>query len=388
MPAIDEIEAEISHLGHVISAAEDWAPSFYKDPATHQQIIKVETTLDKIMRAYFRDLFDQRLHFYINWGSYTSQVIQGYDVNVLLSDDAFEPESAILMSAVYDQMVTGVSAGALAAESLTRIPLGISSSDEFIQKAARDHVAELVKLTGDESVIRSTKDQIRQALLTGLQLGENQEKVMARIEPIIKNPVRADMIARTEAVNAYGLGTLSFGQETNATGKYWISSSLPCKRCQINIEAGVIALDADFPTGHKAPSCHPRDRCSMGLKHDYDAPITSPKLRHANLETIAQEDITGRPNAEINTAIEKTLKTKTPAAIRDAIRLALMLPVADMPAMLGSIVYNGKSVGEVFYKLGFNPVTKKVERVLIDPAKDPLAMTPEQIAAAIGITGR
>ncbi len=117
-------------------------------------------------------------------------------------------------------------------------------------------------------------------------------------------------------------------------------------------------------------------------------PITQPlkDFESQDLETIAQEDIKGRPNAEVNTAIENLLKSSDPAAKRDAIRLALGLPKEDAAAMLSSITLTGgASVGNHFYKVGFDAATGKIARTLLDPTKDPLKMTAEQIAKIVGI---
>jgi len=104
-----------------------------------------------------------------------------------------------------------------------------------------------------------------------------------------------------------------------------------------------------------------------------------------NLETIAQADIAGRPNAEVNTQIEKLLASKDPAAIRDAIRLGVTLPKDDVAAMLDSITLpNGQSVGSFFYSAKLTP-QGKIAKVLKDKAIDPTKLGIDEIAKIVGL---
>lgn len=104
-----------------------------------------------------------------------------------------------------------------------------------------------------------------------------------------------------------------------------------------------------------------------------------------NLETIAQADIAGRPNAEVNTQIEKLLGSNDPAAIRDAIRLGVSLPKDDVAAMLDSITLpNGQSVGSSFYSAKLSP-QGKIVKVLKDKTKDPTKMSIDDIAKIVGL---
>lgn len=273
LQAINAIEQQISVMGATIAAMEDWAPTYLEHPETHAAIIQVETDLAKSMRGYFRGMAD-RVSGYINWNQYNTEIIKAYEVNVIVSDDALEPEVAILMQAMYDPLESGVVIGAQAAEGIYKIPIGAGAGNEAVMVAARNYIANLVKLNGKQSLVVSTRNKIRTSILTSLQLGETQEQATARLlEKVIKNPVRAAMIARTEAVNAYSQGTLTYGEQTNATKKAWVSSSGPCVICQENIKAGEIAFSDLFPSGHPGPSCHPNDRCGLRLIHDYNAPI-------------------------------------------------------------------------------------------------------------------
>lgn len=104
-----------------------------------------------------------------------------------------------------------------------------------------------------------------------------------------------------------------------------------------------------------------------------------------NLETIAQNDIKGRPNAEVNTQIEKLLKAGDPASLRDAIRLGVSLPKDDVAAMLDSITLpDSSTVGSYFYTVKLGP-TGKIAKVLKDATLDPTKMTIEQIAKIVGL---
>lgn len=86
---------------------------------------------------------------------------------------------------------------------------------------------------------------------------------------------RAEMIARTELVNANAYGSLMGMYESRAMGlnilKGWDSTGEACPICMANTDAGFIKLEKKFPSGHQCPTAHVNCMCvliSKVLKED------------------------------------------------------------------------------------------------------------------------
>jgi len=393
---------EFEKTGNVIRAAEGWSKDYQKSPDTFAKLIKLEGKMERGLIEYFTGLADRAIG-YVNWGGYGFIKADDFQVTVLISDEIKGYEDGLFVQAMYDPIQEAVGLGAQAGDDIYRIPLGITKSSVAVQEAATTQVANLVGKRVDKfgvivdnpnakySVSNTTREEIRRSIQTSLNLGEDQPTASARLRNTIKDPKRASKIAATESVNAYQGGLYTYAKQSGAVGKEWQTIGGACPLCVGNASAGPIPLNDNFPSGDKAPSAHPWDRCGLRFIYPEDpaaSKITSQKpsgLDATDLETIGQADISGRPNAEINTAIEKLLSAKNPAATRDAIALAKQLPETDAVAMLNSITYDGKSIGQAFYTTKFDVATKKISKVLINPNKDPLKMTAAEIAKIAGV---
>lgn len=262
-------ELEIERLGRVIAAAEPWSSEYEKDEDTHNAIIKAESKLETALRAYLRTLSEERIDRIINWYQYMT--IRGadkpaYEVDVTINDDAMEGEISILMNMVYDPMLEAVAVGAMAGEAIYEIPLGMTSTTDTVQDAARKHVATLVT-----QINEGTRGKIRSSIKTSISLGEDQKTASARLNKVIKDPKRAQTIARTEAVNSYSLGLETFGIESGATSKTWQSVPGACAICS-PLDGQTEPIGEDFPSiGRPGPSAHPNCRCGKRLNYENHA---------------------------------------------------------------------------------------------------------------------
>ncbi len=115
------------------------------------------------------------------------------------------------------------------------------------------------------AITESTRDRLRelvtQAVADGWSASQLEEAVR---ESWIFDPARAEMIARTELAMAHQAGTLAAWRRSGVvTGKRWLVSDLHDQDdiCDTNAEAGVIPLDASFPSGDDAPPAHPSCEC-------------------------------------------------------------------------------------------------------------------------------
>jgi len=122
-------------------------------------------------------------------------------------------------------------------------------------------VAELVSGVSD-----TNRKLIREAIKSSLARVENLQDAAERIKKVINNPVRAEMIAQTESVNAYQTGMKNFAVETGAKRKTWEALTGACKVCS-PLDGETVDVDKMVSNGKDQPSAHPRCRC--GLIYEY-----------------------------------------------------------------------------------------------------------------------
>ncbi len=270
--AIDKREAVIEQLTAVIAAAEPWHESYTKDPKTHAKLIKKQAEMERLLRAYFRDLGNDRITKVIDWFAYAS--LKAYDVRVTINNDGFDAEEGILLSTLHDPILASIALGAQAGEANYEIPLGLGEASKSIQKAARETTANLV--TG---INATTKDRIQQAIKTSVELGEDQYAAMARVKNVVNDVNRAAMIARTEAVNAYVTGGQTFATKAGAVSKTWQSVGGACPICA-PLDGVTVAMDAEYPGGDigQGPPAHPNCRCGEAYNFDTGNPDDLPPL--------------------------------------------------------------------------------------------------------------
>jgi len=274
MDKFEAIEDEIEQADILIKAAEKWSPQYKKDPKSQAKLIRFEAKLERILRKYFRDL-SERVPAYVNWSAYAG-FVQAFDVDVLIDDEDLDYEDGLVFNLLYDDYAKGIAIGADAGEVIYKRPIGISETSAAVQRAAREQVAMLVGKKVDKSgrvvdnpradyqISNKTRQDIRESINTSLSLGETIESAKIRLSKTINNPKRAEIIAQTESVNAYQIGLKTFGEESGAVGKEWLSLN-DDDECGDNANAGIIDLNDSFPSGDKEPAAHPRCRCSLRL---------------------------------------------------------------------------------------------------------------------------
>jgi hypothetical protein len=283
MNGLTAVEVEIENLNNVILAAEQWSKQYRKDPETHGKLIKTESRLETVLRRYFKEVAD-RAPTYIHWFKYyalkNSVVAAANDdelkIDVFVSDDIVDQEDMLFFEAIYEPLAQAIALGAQAGETVYSREVGISKTSRVVQKTAQEMIAEMVGKKVDASgqlidnpksnykISDKTRADIRQSIATSLSLGEDQEAATERLRASIKNPKRAGLIARTEAVNGYQRGLLAMGLDSGAVGKEWQSINND-DSCGMNAAAGMIKIDETFPSGHLAPAAHPNCRCSLRL---------------------------------------------------------------------------------------------------------------------------
>lgn len=252
-----------------IHAAEEWQESYKADPDSFRHLLVLGARLETASAEYLHDLAT-RAQGYVDW-SRLPEPIKADSGPVLNNDDpVWKIEETILTAAIIDIITELVATGAVAGEALYGYTAGYSAIgyatlDTAIQNAARWHTAQLVS-----QVTNTSRDLIRQAVAKSIAMGEDVHEARLRILEVIDNPIRAELIAQTEPVNAYQTGLKHYAKTTGAKTKTWDGLSGACKICSPVI-GKTLPIDDLFQLGNgkelDRPAGHPRCRCS--LIYDY-----------------------------------------------------------------------------------------------------------------------
>ncbi|NTV01926.1 MAG: hypothetical protein HGB04_03960 [Chlorobiaceae bacterium] len=153
---------------------------------------------------------------------------------------------------------------------------------------ARDRAAEMVGMkwvdgelvtnpNAEWAITDSTRDVlealVQDAIDNGIGTKELRDNI---IESTAFSPERAEMIARTEIINAYEGGGRATADQAKEIGldmvKDWLTSGeeSTCDICQENADAGTLELDEEFPSGDQHPAAHPRCECCC-IYHEREA---------------------------------------------------------------------------------------------------------------------
>ncbi|MFN3008607.1 phage minor head protein [Mycolicibacterium wolinskyi] len=249
-----------AELTQGIRASEEWTPSYRRHPETFKALLRYEAQLDGQVAEYLAGLAE-RAPQYVDW-TLVPEPIKAASSPLANKDDAVWAGEAIdLTNAVIDALTMLTVTGAQFGELEYGITLGVDSLTDWILTAAREHTAGLVSQVTD-----TNRKLIQEAIKRGIALGENRDAMVARIRKVINNPVRAEMIAQTESVNAYQSGLMNFGLETGAKRKVYEALAGACQICA-PLDGETVAITKTFSNGVDHPPSHPRCRCSSFLEY-------------------------------------------------------------------------------------------------------------------------
>lgn len=272
---MDQLEREAIRLTAMLSAAEDWAPLYFKTPKQHAQLIQAEARMQVALVRLFRSM-QRGATAFVNWDMYGYQSRLDYNLDVIVNEHQIDQNDGLVIKVTVNTVQDMAAAGFTASELLAGAPQGLPSTSALIQKLAIDQVAALVGKTvkddgtiidnpnAEYNIIDTVRNDIVQAVKTSLGLGETTEEAIARMRQVINPEERAALIAQTESVNAYQAGVMGFGGISGAVGKQWYDAGAK-DLCLQNTQAGPIAFRDAYPTGVMAPTQHPRCRCSQRL---------------------------------------------------------------------------------------------------------------------------
>jgi hypothetical protein len=280
---------ELERLTAVLLAAEDWAPAYQNAPQQHVSLIKTTARLQRLTMVHFRDIAKEAPSF-IDWYAYARAVIEqknslksseilAYDVNVVVNQDAVNQQDQAFIKLVFNTVATATELGATSMETEHGVPLGLDSTHNIIQKLTSEQLANLVGMKVDDngilvpnpnpaySIDETTRDKIVSSIQNSIQVGNTQQEAADALGDVISNPVRADMIARTETVRAYANGRQTYAEQSGAQAKSWQNFGAT-DVCVDNTNDGWIALGANFASGVPNVPTHPNDRCIVIYSYD------------------------------------------------------------------------------------------------------------------------
>ncbi len=244
------------HLTVAIRGSEEWHPSYKKNRASFKALIEHEAELQTQTAEYLARLADRAVG-YVDW-SQLPNPIKAATSPVLNKDDAaWAAENIDFQQAVIDALTLLTATGGQAGEATYGIYMGLTSLDKDILEAARTQTAELVT-----QVTETNRNLIRESIKQSIARGEDITSAVTRLRQVINNPVRAEMIAQTESVNAYQSGLGLFASKTGAKTKTWEALAGACAICS-PLDGETVDIDEAFSNGKDLPSAHPRCRCSV-----------------------------------------------------------------------------------------------------------------------------
>ena len=213
----EQIRQAYHQLDRFIQAAEgeQYPDSITADKKSFAKLLALEASWERAMSVYLKGLAE-RVPTFINWAEYRRRTIQADELVVTATAVVMEEENKILLNVLFDFVAEGESIGAEAGTRFYNVPINQLDLQAAIQREARKHAASLAK-----GLNKTTLKAVRSSIEASIELGEDIETATKRVQKLVNDPQRANMIARTEAVNSYGQGIDTFGHQTGAKA-HWL----------------------------------------------------------------------------------------------------------------------------------------------------------------------
>lgn len=244
-------------LTRTIRASEVWEKSYKDSPETFQRLLREEAALQASALAYLSGL-GTRAAQVVNWTEVPLKPLMASAVPPA-SDPFWIDEQTRMTVWVADHMLELMVIGGQAGEFLYNRIANINNLDADVLLAAERHTAKLVS-----GVTNTTRTLIQRAIKQSIAKGENAGQATQRIMKLVGNPIRAEMIAQTESVNAYQQGLEIFGQKTGVKSYTWDALLGACELCA-PLDGKTMKRGEMFTLGNGtqvlSPPGHVRCRC-------------------------------------------------------------------------------------------------------------------------------
>lgn len=278
------LEDELRIASRAVLASEDWSPAYAHAPAQHAALVKITADLEVALMRYFRDLA-KKVPSLVNWWYYKAQSVQAYNVQVMINETEVAAADQEFIKVIFDPLAKLQSKGAEAAGIQYGSPIDLPATGSIINDLTTQQVGALIGKTTDDSgrlvdnpktaysIDDTTRDLINNAIKKSLNLGYSQEEAASEVSDYIADSARASMIARTEGVRAYNIGSNEYAKQAGYKGKYWTTAGA-IDYCQDNADEGVIPFDQDFTSGAAFAPAHPNCRCYTAYTPELPASST------------------------------------------------------------------------------------------------------------------
>jgi SPP1 gp7 family putative phage head morphogenesis protein len=236
-------------------SGEKFHPDYKKNRKLFKKLIRETVKFKRDMRRFFLDQLS-RIEYAVLYASYRADEIEDRYLSSVQWDEEDKTLTATLEINLSDIFVIGARATEL--ELQTDLNIGPTHTEEA--KFLRTYS---LKLAGE--INATTKKRIVQQIRTSIEVGETRQELALRIDKVLNNVKRAEMIAQTESIRAYAEGRLAVGKRLKIPYKQLRSFQVDSGEICGKVNGEVVPLDAPFANGLHSPPFHPRCRCSLKL---------------------------------------------------------------------------------------------------------------------------
>jgi hypothetical protein len=242
------------------SPGEKFHKQYQKDPAVFHKIIKNEVSFTRDLKQFFASQFTRLSSLVF------LQLVKADDTSSYFNNAAWNEENGTLTAIIDINLGNMFDVGAFATANELHIHTNLDQYNARQERIIRNYSLKLAK-----GINNTTKDRIKEQLKTSLQLNENRQQLTDRIDNVINNPVRAQMIAQTESIRAFTTARLETAKRIGGYKKVWLTHGANDNLCTEPEAEGAIEIDTPFIGGYDGPPAHPNCRCYIRLVYDNQA---------------------------------------------------------------------------------------------------------------------
>ncbi len=234
---------------------EKFHPDYKRNKKLFKKLIRETVKFKRDIRKFFLAQFsrlDYLARFPYVLADESSDFEQAY-----LSNVQWDQEDQTLTAVLEVNLASFFEIGAKATELQLQTDLNIGPTHTEEAKFLRKYS---VELAGE--INQTTKKRVTQQIRTSIEVGETRQQLTARIDKVLNNPKRAEMIAQTESIRAYAEGRLAVGKRLKIPYKQLQSFQVDRGEICGRVSGEVVPLEQPFSNGLHSPPFHPR--CFVG----------------------------------------------------------------------------------------------------------------------------
>lgn len=242
-------------------SGEDFTARYRNDP-NFDDFVNNSVALKNKIIAYFRDqrgsLSDLIATFRLsvdNSEELTDDQIYQYYLEPMAQE--WDNQDQKLSGILNDNLFPILLFGALSLDFEHNYTSKYQTDSTALIKRARD-----LSIKFGKDINETTQNMLVQQIKNSIALGESEDQMATRLNKILNNENRANLIAQDQSVRAYNQGRKYAAQDLGLTKKTWESSFGACPICT-ELGGQTIAISDVFPGDYDAPPAHPHCKCSI-----------------------------------------------------------------------------------------------------------------------------